>query len=133
MATKPKTYKFPKSLALCADKYYQLRQQRLKLQKEVDAIAAEEQAYKQHLIDNVPKSQATGVQGKVARATIVTKEEPQVEDQDAFRKYMNRTKRFGLATKLRPSVPAIRELWEDGKEVPGVKRFTVVTVSLNKV
>lgn len=133
MATKPKVYKFPKSLALCADEYYELREKRLKMQKEVDLVAAEEKAYKQHLIDNVPKSQATGVQGKVARATIVTKEEPQVEDQDAFRKYMNRTKRFDLATKLRPSAPAIRELWDDGKEVPGVKHFTVVTVSLNKV
>jgi uncharacterized coiled-coil DUF342 family protein len=132
MAVKKAT-KFPKSLAVCADRYYELRQQRLKLQKEVDAIAAEESAYKNHLIDNVPKSEATGVQGKVARATIVTKEEPQVEDQTKFRQYMNRTKRFDLATKLRPSAPAIRELWEDGKDVPGIKKFTVVTVSLNKV
>lgn len=130
---KQKPIKFPKSLAVCADKYYELRQQRLKLQKEVDDIAAEESAYKHHLIDNVPKSQATGVQGKIARATIVTKEEPQCEDQDAFRKYMNRTKRFDLATKLRPSAPAIRELWEDGKDIPGIKKFNVVTVSLNKV
>lgn len=132
MATK-KTYKFPKSLALCADKYYQLRQKRLEMQKAVDEVAAEERAYKQHLIDNVPKSEATGVQGKVARATIVVKEEPQCVDQDAFRKYLNRTKRFDLATKLRPYAPAIRDLWEEGKDIPGIEKFNVVTVSLNKV
>lgn len=132
MATK-KTYKFPKSLATCADKYYQLRQKRLEMQKAVDEVAAEERAYKNHLIDNVPKSEATGVQGKIARATIVTKEEPQVKDEEAFRKYLNRTKRFDLAYKLRPSAPAIRELWEEGKDVPGVEKFNVVTVSLNKV
>lgn len=132
MATEKK-YRFPKSMALCADKYYNLRQKRLAMQKEVDAVAAEEKAYRQHLIDNVPKSQATGVQGKVARVTIVTKEEPQIKDQDAFRKYLNRTKRFDLAYKLRPSAPAIRELWEEGKDIPGVEKFNVVTVSLNKV
>ncbi len=132
MATK-KEYKFPKSLAVCADKYYQLREKRLAMQKEVEAVAEEERAYKNHLIDNVPKSEATGVQGKLARATIVTKEEPQVEDPEAFRKYMNRTKRWDLAYKLRPSAPGIRELWEEGKQVPGITKFNVVTVSLNKV
>ena len=132
MATK-KTYKFPKSLATCADNYYQLRQKRLEMQKEVDEVAAEERAYKQHLIDNVPKSDATGIQGKIARATIVVKEEPQCVDQEAFRKYLNRSKRFDLATKLRPSAPAIRDLWEEGKDVPGIEKFNVVTVSLNKI
>lgn len=127
------TYKFPKSLAVCADKYYELRQKRLDMQKAVDSVAAEERAFKQHLIDNVPKSDATGVQGKIARATIVTKEEPQVKDQDAFRKYLNRTKRFDLAQNLRPSAPAIRELWDEGKVVPGIEKFNVVTVSLNKL
>lgn len=133
MSTKKKTYKFPKSMAVCADKYYELLQKRLALQKEVTAIKAEEKAYKQYLIDNVPKSQATGVQGKVARAVIVTKEEPFVNDQDAFRKYMNRTKRFDLAYNLRPSAPAIREMWEDGRDIPGIDKFNVVTVSLTKV
>lgn len=133
MAKKATPIKFPKSLAVCADKYYELRQKRLAMQKEVDEVAKEEAAYKQHLIDNVPKSEATGVQGKVARVTIVVKEEPQVADQEEFRKYMNRTKRFDLATKLRPSAPAIRELWEEGKDIPGIEKFNVVTVSLNKV
>lgn len=128
-----KSYKFPKSLAVCADKYYQLRQQRLAMQKKVDEIEAEEKAYKNHLIDNVPKSEATGVQGKIARVTIVTREEPQVKDEEAFRKYLAKTKRWDLAYKLRPSAPAIRELWEDGKVIPGVEKFNVVTVSLNKV
>lgn len=125
--------KFPKSIAVCVDKYYQLREKRLAMQKEVDAVAAEERAYKNHLIDTIPKSQATGVQGKLARVTIVTKEEPQVKDPEAFRKYMNRTKRWDLAYNLRPSAPGIREMWEEGKKVPGIEKFTVVTVSLNKV
>ena len=133
MAAKKKAIKFPKSLAVCADKYYELRQQRLKMQKEVDALAEMESAYKNHLIDNVPKSKATGVQGRIANATIVTNEKPRVEDPEAFRKYMNRTKRFDLANKLQPSAPAIREMWEAGKTIPGIEKFNLVTVSLTKV
>ena len=132
MATK-KTFKFPKTMGTCADKLYALRQKRLDMQKAVDEVAAEERALKQYIIDNLPKSEASGVQGKTARVTVVVKEEPQIKDHEAFRKYLNRSKRFDLAYKLRPSAPAIRELWEEGKDIPGVEKFNVVTVSLNKV
>jgi hypothetical protein len=128
-----KKFRMPRTMGKCADKLYELRQKRLAMQKEVDAVAAEERALKAHIIDNLPKSQASGIAGKTARVTVVTKEEPQVKDQDAFRKYMNRTKRFDLANKLRPSAPAIRDMWEEGKDIPGVEKFNVVTVSLNKV
>lgn len=132
MATEKK-YRFPRTMGKCADKLYDLRQKRLTMQKEVDAVAAEEKALKAHIIDNLPKSQASGIAGKTARVTVVTKEEPQIKDHDAFRKYLNRTKRFDLAYKMRPAAPAIREMWEDGKEIPGIEKFNVVTVSLNKV
>lgn len=133
MATTEKKYRFPRTMGKCADKLYELRQKRLAMQKEVDEVAAEEKALKAHIIDNLPKSQASGIAGKTARVTVVTKEEPQVKDQEAFRKYMNHTKRFDLANKLRPSAPAIRDMWEEGKDIPGVEKFNVVTVSLNKV
>lgn len=133
MATKEKKYRFPRKMGACADKLYELRQKRLDMQKAVDEVAAEERALKQHIIDTLPKSEASGVAGAVARVTVVIKEEPQIKDQEAFRKFMNRSKRFDLAYKLRPSAPAIRELWEEGKEIPGVEKFNVVTVSLNKV
>ncbi len=133
MATAKKTFKFPKTMGICADKLYQLRQKRLDAQKIVDELAAEERALKMHIIDLLPKSRASGVAGKLARVTVVTREEPQIKDSDAFRKYINRTKRFDLAYKMRPAAPAIREMWEDGKEIPGVEKFNVVTISMNKV
>jgi len=125
--------RFPKSLAQCADQLFSTRKKRLEAQKVVEKLKDRETELKNHLIDNLPKSKADGIQGKLARVTVVTKEEPQIKDYDAFRKYMNRTKRFELAYNLRPSAPAIRELWEDGKEVPGVDKFNVVTISMNKV
>lgn len=131
--TTEKKFRFPRTMGKCADKLYELRQNRLAMQKEVDAVAAEEKALKAHVINNLPKSKASGIAGKTARVTVVTKEEPIIEDHDAFRKYLNRTKRFDLAHRARPSAPAIRELWDEGKEIPGVGKFNIVTVSLNKV
>ena len=133
MPTEKKKIRLPRAMGKCADKLYEVRQRRLALQKEFDALKAEETAIKNHIIDKLPKSQASGIAGSLARVTVITKEQPQVKDQEAFRKYMNRTKRFDLANKLQPSAPAIRDMWEEGKDIPGVDKFNVVTVSLNKV
>jgi len=126
-------YRFPKSLAVCADRYYRLRNERLAQQKIVDKIASEEKAIKNHLIDSIPKSQASGISGKLARVTVVKREDPIVKDEEVFRKYINRSKRFDLAYKLRPSSVACRDMWDEGKDIPGVERFVIVTLSLNKV
>lgn len=128
---KPK-YKFPKALGACADLLYQLRQKRLEMQKEVDKIAAEEAALKEYIINTLPKSEASGVAGKLARVTVVTKEVPQVEDWEAFYKYVKKTGQFDLLQR-RVVDAAIKERWEHGEEIPGVKHFQAVTVSINKV
>lgn len=101
-------------------------------QKKVDEIAAEETALKNHIIENLPKSEASGVAGKLARVTVVTKQVPQVKDWDAFYKYVKKTGSFDLMQK-RLTDAAIKERWEAGKEVPGVEHFNAVSVSINKV
>lgn len=125
-------YKFPKALGACADKLFELRNKRLAEQKKVDEIAAEESALKNHIIENLPKSEASGVAGKLARVTVVTKQVPQVKDWDAFYKYVKKTGSFDLMQK-RLTDAAIKERWEAGKEVPGVEHFNAVSVSINKV
>ncbi len=125
-------YKFPKALGACADKLFELRNKRLAEQKKVDEIAAEETALKNHIIENLPKSEASGVAGKLARVTVVTKQVPQVKDWDAFYKYVKKTGSFDLMQK-RLTDAAIKERWEAGKEIPGVEHFNAVSVSINKV
>ena len=132
MATAAKTYKFPKALGECADLLYTLKAKRLAGQKLVDEVEAEEKALKAHLINTLPKSEASGVAGKLARVTVVTRDEPIIEDADLFHKYITKTKRWDLMQN-RLSPAAVKELWEAGKEVAGVKHFQVVTLGLNKV
>lgn len=127
-----KQFKFPKTLGACADKYYELRQKRLDAQKVVDKIQEEESALREHLINTLPKSEATGTAGKKARVTVVTSQVPQVKDWDAFYKYVKKNGAFDLMQR-RLADSAVKERWESGKKVPGVESFTVVKLSVNKV
>lgn len=126
------TYKFPKTMGACADRIYELRTRRLVMQKEVDAIEAEEKALKEHIINTLPKSETTGVAGKLARVTVVTKQVPQVKDWEAFWKKFNKKTDTDLLQRSL-SKAAVEARWEAGKEIAGVEAFTAVTLSINKV
>jgi hypothetical protein len=134
-ATEAPKFRLPATLAGCADRLYELRTQRLALQKQVDALASEEAFLRDYLIENVPKSEATGIAGKLCRVTVVTKEVPQVADWDAFYAAIKKgkgTEGFALLGRS-ISKAAIEERWAAGKQVPGVEPFQVVTLSVNKV
>ena len=123
---------FPKTLGACADKLYKLRQKRLEQQKKVQEIEKEEKALKAHIIETLPKSKASGISGKVARVSVITKKIPQVKDWETFYRHVKRTGNFELLQR-RVSDAAVKERWEDGKKVPGVDHFNAVTISINKL
>ncbi len=128
---KPK-FKFPKSLGACADRLYSLRGERLAAQKIADALEAEEKALKAHIINTLPKSEASGVAGKLCRITVVSKEIPQVKDWDKFYKFMGKKKTYDfLQRRLNDSL--VKEYWDAGQKVEGVEPFTIVSVSMNKL
>lgn len=131
-ATKKEVFKLPKTLAACADALYETRAKRLEVQKIVDELQARESILREHLIDNLPKSDATGVSGKLARATVTVKELPRVEDWDKLWAHIKKTGAFELLQK-RLSNAAVEERWEHSKQVPGVGKFNAVSISLNKV
>ena len=126
-----KPFKFPKSMGLCADRLYELRKKRLEEQKKVEAIEAEEKALKEHIIENLPKSQLTGASGKVANVKIVPKEIPQIQDIEALYGFIRKTKRTDLLQK-RLNESAIKDLIDSGKTPPGVILFPTKSISLTK-
>lgn len=123
---------FPKSLAQCADLYYETRVRRLELQKEVDDLKAKESALRDHLIDSLPKSDATGVAGSVCSVKVVIKTTPQVNDWDALYRYVSRTKAWDMLQR-RVSDAAVKARWEAGKAIPGVEAFQYADLSVSKV
>lgn len=54
---------------------------------------------------------------------------PQVEDWDDFYGYIHKNKYYHMLER-RPTVLACREVWELGKEIPGVNRFTKLKVTV---
>lgn len=122
----------PKTTAGIVDLFYKVRAERLEAQKSVDAIAEFEQELKRELINTIPKSEATGVAGRVARATIVTKEIDQVKDWDSFYEYMRKTKSWDLLQK-RLNASAVRARREAKKPVPGTEVVNIVDVSITKI
>lgn len=131
MAT-AKPFKFPMKMGLCADKLYDLRARRLDAQKVADLLEAEEKALKLHIINNLPKSESSGVSGKTANVKIQKKEIPQVNDWEKFYGYVKKNNAWDLMQK-RLSEGAVNERLDAGKKIPGVEIFNAVTVSCTKI
>lgn len=135
--TKKPVFTPPKSLAACADQLYSTREHRLALQKEADALAAQEAVLREHIINNLPKSNATGIAGRVARATIETKTVYQAKDWDAIHAYIlkHQKKNPGVWALMNKALNAktLKELAEAGTLVDGVESLDVKVVSLSKV
>jgi hypothetical protein len=135
MATTTKMPKIPKSLAAAADLYYSTREMRLKLEREAEANKDFENQLKDHLINSIPKSDATGIAGKLCRVSVQTKPIAQVADWEKFYAHVAKNRAKGSFALLNKAVnqKAVKEVWDAGKSVPGVEVFNSVVLSVNKV
>lgn len=131
MAKKP--FKIPDNLAVCGDLLYTTRQERLVLAKQVEELEEREKKLREHLINKLPKSKSSGIAGKVARVSIYTDPIPVIQDESKFWAHFHKTKQHDLIQKPRLSKEAIASRWENKEVVPGVGRFNVVKVSLEKI
>jgi hypothetical protein len=127
-------FKIPKSFGAAADLYYSTREKRLAIEREAKALQEQETAIKDHIIENLPKTDG-GATGKLCRVLVVTKPVAQVEDWDKFYTYIAKNRTKGSFALLNRAVnqSSVKELWESGKQVPGVKPFNAVTLSVSKL
>ena len=121
----------PKKLGACADLLYKMRQQRLEAQKKVEAMEKDEAELKEHIIRTLPKSEASGISGKVANVKIIADEVPQVKNWEKFYAYVKKTGSFDLLQK-RLSKEAVNERLEDDVIIPGLEVVKIPKVSLTK-
>ena len=122
----------PTSIAEAADMLVALRDKKASVQKELDSIKAEEEKLKAYVIDELPKSNATGVEGRYARVRVTVKPTPVVEDWSALKAHILATGEFDLLAKS-ISRTAVKERWSQDEEVPGIGVFNHVGVSLTKL
>lgn len=124
--------KYPKQIGLCIDMLYEMRAERLAAQKQVDSMKKDEAALEEHILKVFGKSELNGAKGSVATAAIKTIRTANLTDWDAFVAWVAKTKSWDCLRK-QPAVTAVKERWDDGKEVPGVEPFDKIDLSLTKV
>jgi len=122
----------PKNLAAAADLLYAIREERLAAQKALEPLVSFESQLRQHIIDTLPKSQAGGIAGKVVRVEIVKDVVPTIGDKKKLLAFVKKSGDFDLITSSL-NTKAARERWDAGKTIPGVDKFTVVKLSMNKL
>jgi len=120
------------NIATLADEYGALKEQRLAQDKVSAALKERESFLATYLIENLPKSDATGTAGKAWSVRITTKTAVSVTDWDSYYAFVFRTKRKDLMQR-RVNDAAVKEMWEAGTTVPGVEPIQVPGVSLTKV
>lgn len=127
----------PKNLAQCADMYYSKRAQRLEIEKQAALVQAEENACREYLINSLPKSQASGIAGKLCRVAVENKEVYVVKDWDQVWGFIikNVKKMPGLTGMLqrRTNEKMLEEMALGGKPVPGTEKMQVPVLRTNKL
>ncbi len=114
------------------DQLYETREQRYKLNRQVDALEEQEKEIRAKLVAALPKFGATGVAGKVARAQLEGKVIAKVSDAKKFHQYIVKTDAWDLLQQ-RINSTAVQARWDMKKVVAGVVPETVTFVSLRKV
>lgn len=124
--------KFPTKLGACVDKAYTLRAERLEIEKKAEAVKAQEEAIKQHILATFSKADIDGAKGKVANASVSRSVKASVKDWPTVQKYIESHDAWDLMIKSINN-KAYRDRLEAGEEIPGVERFDTVTLSLTKI
>lgn len=126
--------RIPKRMGTVADLYYKTKQTRLALQKQVDLLKEQEKHLRDHVINTLPKSNATGVSGSLANVRTIPKTTLQAVDWEKVYKYIKRHDAFEMLQK-RLSDKAVQERMDAarGHKLPGIIENGYVDVSLTKV
>lgn len=128
--------KLPKTIAECADLLYTTSALRLALGKQLARLSELETRLENEIIDKLPKENATGIAGKVARVRIIPFSVPQVDTENGgweklwkWIKKQDGVEGFAVLGRTLNK----KNVEELGKQVPGVKNFNGKKVSCTKV
>jgi len=121
-----------RGLGNIVDEIYQIRAQRLDLEKQVQMLKERQTALEQEFIAKAQEQNITSAKGHSASSSVTEQVLPHVQDWDQLYKFVRDNNYFHLLER-RPSVGAFREVFEKGVAVPGVEPFTKYKVNTQKV
>jgi hypothetical protein len=126
-----KGYEIPQGLGAQADEYAVVREERLRVQKEAEAIKARETELYNVIMSTLNESTDTGAMGQFYAVQRIEKDQVQVKDWDQVWSYIQSTGSFDLLQK-RVNEKAAKERFENGETVPGAEVVKVPTLSFTK-
>lgn len=134
-----KEFKAPVSLAECADQLYSTRETRLALATQITELERQEGILRESLIDRLPKSQATGIAGKLVRVTVVNKTVYKADNWETLRAFITKAQKkspgvWGLLNKA-VNQATVKDMVEAGADFKamGLSKMDVPVLSMNKV
>jgi len=122
----------PNNLGSSADALYELRAERLKLEKQVQELKAKEKHMSEALIEECINQGLTGARGHLATISLNPATVPSVVNWEQVENYIYETKRFHLMQR-RVSSAAYLEILQMGEQVPGIEPTTLTKLSLSRV
>lgn len=128
----PKGFTLLKTAASRADLLYAVNKHRLAEQNKLKEYSEFEVLLNRWFIENLVAGDSSGVAGKIGRVEIKKKDFVSVADWNKFNAYVKRNKADDLLT-IKANDKAIKERWEDGKQIPGIEKGTIKVISLTKV
>lgn len=122
----------PKTDAQKADLLYATRELRLAKQRAIETLEKLENALREHFIENLPRSQASGIAGRVARVQIEIKPIPQVKDWDGCYAFVKKNNAFELLQR-RLNEGAVKERLDGGQRLEFIEIYNAKKVSVTKL
>ena len=112
--------------------YTKYREKRLALQKKVNDLERSEKGYKATLMALFVKAKSEGIKVDGHLYAPKERDEPIISKPELLYRHIKKTGNFDLLRRqVNPA--AVKERWADGKKVPGVQKFPVVSLSVTKV
>lgn len=118
-----------KTLGDLVDKLHDIREKKRVAEDVVKGIEEEYRQVEAELMALADEQVTTVGKGKAGAFSIVESVLPQVEDWDAFWKFIYKNK-YGHLVERRPSVTGCRELFETKGAIPGVNKFVKRKINL---
>lgn len=131
-AVKVNGAKWPKTIGDCVDMLYEMRQKRLDKMAEVDTIGAREKLLREHVLETFKKADIEGAKGKLATCSIVPSTVAHIEDFEVFKKWLIKHPEDWDLIRKQINDKAFKDRIENGKKVPGLKRFDFNKLSVTR-
>lgn len=122
----------PVAIGPTIDKLRELREQKRKLEADIKLVEAEYAALEERLMEKMQAEGTNAGKGKFASASITETVVGNVTDWDKVHAYIKKTGFTHLYFK-RLSDPGVRELFQQGKSIPGCEPFTKRRLNLRDI